>query len=149
MLCLQFSDKRTYFPKMNVVRMFCIRYKKMDWLLYLEFGSAAAFCQETPKHLLKTGLQTGFQPGSGVPLGSLPREADTLGESPGEKLAAFRSGQGGVSLPARGLQRAHSRRAAPPDPRPGLSDSGHPLTDTFLFSTGFSLGFGTEENSSC
>ena len=90
-LYLHFSDKKTYFPKMNVVRMFCIRYQKMDLLLYLEFGSPAAFCQETPKHLLKTGLQTGFRPGSGVPLGRLPREADTLGESSGEKLAAFHS----------------------------------------------------------
>lgn len=99
-LYLQFSDKKTYFPKMNVVRMFCICYKKMDLLLYLEFGSPAAFCQETPKHLLKPGLQTGFRPDSGVLLGRLPREADNLGESSGEKLAAFLSStQPGWAVP--------------------------------------------------
>lgn len=107
---------------MNVVQSFCVCYKKMDLLLYLEFGSPAAFCQETPKHLLNTGLQTGLQPGSGVPLGRLPREADTLGGvTRGEAGHLPLQHPAGVGCPSQPgmLQRAPLPPAALHDASPG------------------------------
>lgn len=122
---LHFSDKRTGFPKMNVVQMFCIHYRKMDLVLYLESGSPAAFCQEAPKHLLKTRSQDGVGPGSSVLSGRLPREVETSEESSGEKLAAFHSSRrlGWGVPPGFGLCRAPMATSSPAcrEPRSSLT----------------------------
>lgn len=87
--------------------------------------------------------------GSGVPLGRLPRDADNFGGvTRGEAGHLPRQHPAGVGCPSQlgTPQRAHCREQPRVTRAQELSDSVCPLTDTSLFSTTSSLGFGTEGN---